>query len=339
MKWFFVACFILFNAQAMAESTAAGTQGKIVGGIAFDYPSWFKESFLDIAEDAAEAGAAGRHVMLFMTLNGCPYCAKMLDENLENAPYRDFIQANFDVIGLNIRGDREVAFDADTQLTEKELASQLKVVYTPTVVFLNAENQVVARINGYRSVDDFKRVLDYVQGQQYRQSSLADYLDGLKQARYAFRQHAQLHSHSDLSALGDKPLAVLFEDRDCGDCDALHDGHLADAEVNQLLQNFHFVRLDALSEGQLTDPQGNSTSPRQYAADLGLTYRPGLVLFDQGKEIMRVQSMLYPYHFREILRYVGERKYRDYPDSFYDYLDVRTAELLEQGVNVNVGQD
>jgi len=313
-------------------------QGVVLGGKVSEHPAWFKESFLDIAEDAAEAAEAEKHVMLFLHLNGCPYCYKMVEENIKHAPYTDFIREHFDVIALNIRGDREVALNAETSLTEKELADRLKVTYTPTILFLNGQNKTVARINGYRSVEDFKLVLDFVNEKAYETTSLADFIDQRKQAVYAFREHPQLKTSENLQALAQQPLAVLFEDQGCGDCDQLHDGHLSDPEVNEILGNFNFVRLDALSTDPLIDVQGKATTPRDYAETLDLTYRPGIVLFDEGREIGRIQGMLYRYHFREMLRYVGERHYREYPDSFYDYLDVKTAETLASGKDVDIGE-
>ena len=87
-----------------------------------EHPDWFKESFLDIAEDVNQAAESGRHVILFMHLNDCPYCHRMIEENFKHAPYTDFIKENFDVIQLNIKGDREIAFNAETSVSEKELA-------------------------------------------------------------------------------------------------------------------------------------------------------------------------------------------------------------------------
>lgn len=318
-------------------STAA-TTGKVVGGKVSEHPAWFKESFLDIAEDVDEAAEAGKHVILFMHLNGCPYCYKMTEENFKHASYTGFIRQHFDVIAINIKGDRDVALNEEVSLTEKELAARLKVVYTPTIVFLNQRNRTVARVNGYRSVPDFRHVLDYVQQKAYLDTSLAEYVDAKKQAVYRFREHPQLQQVTDLKAVSSQPLAVMFEDKACLDCDALHDGHLKRPEVRRVLENFTFVRLDALSEEPIVDVEGNSTTPRAYAAKLGLVYRPGIVLFDKGREVTRIESELYTYHFEEVLRYVGERHYEKYPESFYDYLDVRTAEITASGRDVDLSR-
>lgn len=319
---------------------AEGATGKIVGAKMSSHPDWFKESFLDLAEDVDEAAQAGKHVILFLEMNGCPYCYKMVEENFKGAPYRDFIQENFDVIAINVLGDREVAMDAETALTEKTLSEQLGVTYTPATIFLDHTNQPVARVNGYRNVEDFRKVLDYVATKTYQQQPLTEYLAELKRApRYSMRPHPHIQDITDLSSVTDKPLAILFENTACVVCDALHDGHLADPEVKQALKDFVLVRLDDRSDSPITAPDGSQTTARQFAEDLGINYRPTLVLYDQGTEIARIESMYYRYHFIGLLEYVGQRHYRTYPDSPFDYINAKTAELTAAGQNVTVADE
>lgn len=333
-----LALSLLIPAAAGIAATAT-EPGKVTGGKMSAHPEWFKESFLDIAEDVDEASEAGKHVILFMHLNGCPYCYKMTEENFKNAPYTPFIKAHFDVIAINIKGDREIAFDADTSVTEKQLAELLKVRYTPTVLFLDGDNKTVLRLNGYRSVAAFEYALKYVQEKAYQRTTLSRYIEEQQPAqRYAFRDHPQLQSITDLQSVADKPLALLFEDSSCDACDALHDGHLQNPQILEALENFTFVRLDANSTAPIIDPTGKSTTAKDFAEQLGLSYRPGIVLFDQGKEISRIDGLLYTYHFEGVLRYVGEGHYRQYPDSFYDYLNVRTAEILQSGKDVDLSK-
>jgi len=324
--------------HAETVSTTKPVAGNILGTKISEHPDWFKESFLDISEDVEEAADLNKHVMLFFHLNGCPYCYKMTEENLKNAPYTDFIKSNFDVIAINIQGDREVALNEDDTLTEKELARKLNVIYTPAVIFLNKNNKTVARINGYRSVQQFKYVLDYVQQSAYQQTTLAQYIAKKKNDSYDFRAHPQLIQGMDLSVTGNKPLAVLFESKGCTDCAALHEKYLSDAEVNEVLKNFNFIRFDARSSEKIIDTNGKETTPQDYAKKLNISYHPTIVLFDKGKEILRIESMLYRYHFLESLRYVGERHYVQYPGIVYDYMDRKTEKLLESGQNVNIGE-
>jgi thioredoxin-related protein len=59
------------------------------------------------------------------------------------------------------------------------------------------------------------------------------------------------------------------------------------------------------------------------------------VLFDRGKEIARIDGMLKTYYFQEVLRYVGERHYEQYPQ-LRDYLAARTQAILQSGENIDI---
>jgi thioredoxin-related protein len=334
---------LLFSLCLLLSGIALGTtpvvKGKVKGGLVSEHPEWFKESFLDIAEDVQQAAESGRHVILFMHLNDCPYCHRMIEDNFKHAPYTDFIKQNFDVIQLNIKGDREIAFDAETSLSEKKLADLLKVRYTPTVIFLNSDNKTVLRLNGYRSVRDFGYALEYVQQKAYLETTLSGYIESRPpEKQYSFREHPQFKQITDLQSVADNPLAILFEDSYCDLCDELHDGHLSRPSVNAVLENFTFVRLDARASTPIVDPEGNRTTPREFAEKLGLSYRPGIVLYDRGKEVSRIDGLLYSYHFEETLRYIGERHYDRYPKSFYQYLNIRTEQLLAEGKDVDLSK-
>ncbi|MTW21581.1 thioredoxin family protein [Allochromatium palmeri] len=325
--------------EAAKAAETATPAGKVLGARQSVHPDWFKESFLDIDEDIDEATELGKHLILLLEMNGCPYCARMVEENFAQAPYRDFIQEKFDVIVLNVQGDREVALDAETSLPEKELAQRLGVRYTPTVIFLNAAGEPVARVDGYRNTEDFKRVLDYVATRAYENQTLAEFITSTGTGAYSFRPHPRLQSLTDLSTVKDQPLAVLFEDAQCLACNALHDGHLAAPEVDAALAPFVLVRLDALADTPIITPDGQPTTARDFANTLKITYRPTLVLYDQGREIARIESDLYRYHFVGLLEYVGQRQYQTYPDSPFDYINAKTAERIAAGQDVHITDD
>jgi len=330
---------LLFFLFATHSVSFAATQGKILGGKASTHPDWFKESFLDIAADAKEANEDGKHLVLFMHLNNCPYCYKMLEENFINAPYTQFIKDNFDVLVINIRGDRDVDINETTSITEKEFAKILKVSYTPTILFLNKDNKTVLRLNGYRSIPAFKHALDYVQQTAYLKSSLNQFIESKNiKSIYQLREHPQFQNLADLQSIPEKPLAILLEDKLCDACAEMHDGHLKNPVTKTLLKDFTVVRLDAQSDQALIDPAGNKTTVRAFVESLDISYRPGIVLYDKGKEIRRIDAMLHTYHFQETLRYVGERHYLKYPDNFYEYLGTRTEAILKSGRNIDISK-
>ena len=317
-----------------ALATDTPTRGKLVGGVLHPPPDWFKESFLEIAEDVDEATETGKHVMLFFELNGCPYCDRMLTESFEADPNSSYIQANFDVIAINIQGDREIAFNDEISVSEKKLGEMLKVYSTPAILILNEDNETVVRVNGYRAPERFRMVLEYAATRAYQTSRLADYLDArLDRDVYRLRDNALFSEVSDLSSI-EGPVMLVFEDGSCYDCDQFHDGILADPRVAAEIAPFTVVRLDADSTDPVIDFYGKQTSPSALAREYEMIYRPGVLLFDEGNLIRRHDSLTFAHHFKESLRYVGGGHYQH--TDYRSYSEQRTEELLEAGVTIDL---
>lgn len=311
-------------------------KGKMTGGSHHEMPSWFKDSFLDMSEDVEEAKESNKHVILFMTLDFCPYCTKMINDNFKNgAKHQKYIQDNFDVIGINIKGSREIALTEDKSMTEKEYAAYLKVQYTPTTIILNQDNEQVVRLNGYRSPQNFKLVLDFVKNKEYEKMSLTAYLEKVKnKTYYTLKDNKSFQNISDLSKVNGT-LAVIFEDGSCTQCNYLHETTLKNKEVQKELSKITVVRYDAMSKEKIITPEGKVTTAHDWAKEMILDYRPGIVLFDKKKEIVRIDALLYSFHFKELIRYVSGGYYKKF-HTFLDYLKPRQDELINSGVNIDL---
>lgn len=320
----------VFNVTA-----AEKPRGEIIGGVAHAAPGWFKESFLEIADDVDEASEEGKHVMLFFQLNGCPYCDRMLTEAFESDPLMSYMQKHFDVIGVNVKGDRDIAFNEEVSVTEKELSEMLKVRATPAILFLNADNKPVVRVDGYRAPNRFKHVLSFVAEKYYEQQKLTSYLaQKLTEDVYALRDHALFTSVTDLSSIKG-PLAVFIEDKSCYDCDEMHDRMLTRDDIQEQLKAYTVVRLDADNKQTIVTPDGQSTTAKAWADSLEMIYRPGVLLFDNGKLIRRHDSLLFSHHFKESLRYVGGGHHTK--EDYRTYSERRTEALLAAGETINLG--
>ena len=101
---------------------------------------WFYRSFLDMGEDHADAAAQGKHLMVLWEQKGCPYCRELHLVNFARDEIRDYLQANYLVVQLNLWGDKEVTdFDGEV-LTEKTIARKWFVSFTPTTILYNGRD-------------------------------------------------------------------------------------------------------------------------------------------------------------------------------------------------------
>lgn len=314
------------------------TPGKIIGGIAHTAPDWFKLSFLDITEDAKEASHNNKHLMLFLDLDGCPYCDKMLKESfISKNRTSDFIKAHFDVINMRITGKREISWDKNTTFTEKEFAKKLQIYFTPTILFLDGNKSIVTRIDGYRSPINFLNILEYVNSKYYEKMPISEYLSRVKNKNlYKLRANKLFSNKKDLSNIS-TPLALILEDGSCTQCDYLHDVTLNNKDVRKELKPYTIVRLDASSNKPIIDISGKKTTPKQLAHNMHLTYRPTILLYNEGKLQLTINALLYSFHFKERLRYVSGKYYKKYK-SYREYSKARKKELLQKGVTIDLSK-
>lgn len=331
--------FVLALLVAFAARVAIADTGRLLGTRATHYPDWFKESFLELSEDVAEAAGASRRVMLLYYQDDCPYCSALVERNLAQKRIEQKLRAHFDVIALNLRGDREVLAIDGTAYTEKSLARALDVQFTPTLMFLDESGAVALRLDGYLPPEQFELALDYLIEQRDARQSFRDFAAERDPPSSSGRLNAQDFFAAppyEMHASGGRPLAVFFEQRQCPDCDRLHADVLGLDETRALLAAFHCVQLDMWSDTPLTLSDGRSVSARGWAAELGIHYAPTIVLFDtEGREVIRADSVLGAFHAQSLLDYVAGGGYRDEPD-FQRYLTRRANAIRARGIDVDI---
>ena len=308
---------------------------------AIDIPAWFKTSFLDLPEDIAEASKNRKRLLVYFGQDGCPYCRELMRVNFSQKDIADKTRAHFDALALNMWGDREVIGVDRRRYSEKSFAAALKIQFTPTLLFFDENGKVVLRLNGYQPPHKFAAALDYVAGHHERRSGFAEYL-----ARHA-REPASGRLHSqpflmqppydlDHARKGGRPLAVLFEQRDCAACDELHGSGFQDKQVATLVRKLAVVRFELFGATPLITPSGRRSSEAEWARVLGISYTPSLVFFDtNGREVFRIEGYVRPFHLASSFDYVASGAYRSEP-SFQRYLQARATKLRDTGVRVEL---
>ena len=331
---------IFSTAMAIAQETGDHLAEGMVNPGYVEKPSWFKDSFLDIREDVSEAASAGKRVLLYFYQDGCPYCERLIKENMSQQDIVTALREKFDVIAINMWGDREVLNLEGKETTEKKFAVDNKIMFTPTLEFLDEQGTKVLRLNGYVPPHKFKTALDFVSQKKEKEGSFRDYMAKFPQAAGSGKLHidsSYLQPPYDLSARkNNKPLLVLFEQKNCPPCDELHNDILKQKESPELLQKFDVVLLDTWSKTPLVTPQGKQTTAEQWGKQLNLTYVPSMVFFDaKGSEVFRAEGWLRTFHVQSSLEYIANGHYLEEKE-FQRFVEERAAKFREQGIEVDL---
>jgi len=335
--------FLLILIVYSSLSLANEKKGQFVGAMETEYPAWFKESFLDFNDDIEEATQHKKRIILLFHQAGCPYCNALVNRNLSQKDIETNVKNNFDVIAINMWGDRELTYVDGKSYTEKTLAEALKVQFTPTTLFYNEDGKVVLRLNGYREPRRFKVDLDYVAKHKEKEIGYREYVrDNLPPKKSSKSLHKEEffsplpHDLTVTPGKADKPIAVFFEQKDCPNCDLLHSKVLPDKGTLDIIAKFKTIQLDMWSNTPLITPSGVKTTAKEWANQLDIKYAPSIVVFNkEGTEVIRSEAFFKVFHTQGILTYVLSEKYKTQP-SFQRYLTERADHLREQGQNVNI---
>ncbi len=167
--------FHMLMALVLLALPAAGQE---LGDDGLHKQPWFSDTFLDMAEDLAEATAQGKDLMVLVEQRGCPYCKEMHEVNFTRDEIVNLIRDNYMVVQLNLWGDREVTDFDGAVMSEKEIARRWGVSFTPTTLFFTTEdpanppqNADAARafvLPGYFKPFHHARALEYVARDAYR---------------------------------------------------------------------------------------------------------------------------------------------------------------------------
>ncbi len=331
--------FMLLYGIAQAKSEGDLAPGYVNPGYE-EKPSWFKTSFLDLYEDIDEATEQGKRLMLYFYQDGCPYCKKLLQDNFGQRAIAEKTQQYFDVVAINIWGDREVTV-GDKVVTEKQFAEALRVQYTPTLLFFNEQRKTVFRANGYYPPQKFDALLDYIGQKKETQLSYQQYMQQAQPQAASGKLHTQ---HTNIRDAGNlkaalasgKPLLVMFEQQQCVTCDELHLDILQRDASRPLLEKLSVVVLDMWSEDSIIRPDGKRSKIIDWAKQLDIKYAPSLVFFnDKGEEVFRSDAYLKAFHTQSVMDYVISGAYQSQPN-FQRYIDSRADALRKQGIEVDL---
>ena len=311
-------CLILCGKQAMALSTEP----------------FYKDSFLNLKSDLAEASQAGRMLMVIFEQDGCSYCLEMHRDTFADKEIVDIIQKNFDVVQLDLWGSREVTDLAGEAMTEKKLALKMGMHFSPMISFIGADGKEVFRITGHYKPTLFKLALSYVAEGAYKKTGFKMYTasHSATVGSSELATESFLSKETNLAALQKtasakgKGIALLFEKPHCATCSELHEKSFSDRDVvKRLADAFEVVQIDAFGKRQMTHMSGARMSEAGLAEKLGIRYLPTIIFTDKdGKTMLTLDNYIHAAHFSALVTYLTTDLHKQYA-SFQYWLSARNA--------------
>jgi len=138
----------------------------------------FFDAFLgDLPAELASAATAGKKgVLLVFHVDGCPFCERMREQIFARPEVQDYYRRHFVIIQLDVNGSVPITDPAGRETIEKNFARELRVVGTPTLVYLDTQGKEMHRFSGVaRDVAEFLARGRYVVGDHWQKKSFEQY--------------------------------------------------------------------------------------------------------------------------------------------------------------------
>lgn len=287
------------------------------------YPDWFKISLGDLNDDLEKAKKSGKNgIITYFGQRRCAYCKQFFETSLADTDIQNYLREHYDVIAFDIWGIEDIIDTDGKQYSERELSVHYKTNFTPSLIFYDREGTPVFRLRGYYPPYKFRAALQYVTESFYKSENFPDYFARANPGEFFLlggltERDFFLEPPYDLDTLrkNGKPTAVFFEQGNCHTCDLLHSDPLSKELSIQEIKKMNAIQLNMWAKTPVITPQGKKTTAKEWAKSLGIFYAPSIVFFDEnGKEIIRVDSVTQFYRLWGVLDYVNQEGYNKSED-------------------------
>ncbi len=287
------------------------------------YPDWFKLSLGDLSDDLEKAKKSGKNgIIAYFGQKRCAYCKQFFETSLADTDIQNYLREHYDVIAFDIWGIDDIIDTNGKEYSERELSVHYKTNFTPSLIFYDREGTPVFRLRGYYPPYKFRAALQYVTEGFYKSENFPDYFARANPGEFFLlggltERDFFLEPPYDLAKLrkNGKPTAVFFEQGNCHTCDLLHSDPLSRELSIQEIEKMNAVQLNMWADTPVTTPQGKKITAKEWAKSLGIFYAPSIVFFDEnGKEIIRVDSVTRFYRLWGVLDYINQKGYNKSED-------------------------
>jgi thioredoxin-related protein len=144
---------------------------------------WLAKTSGSLRTDFVEASKLGKNFVLLWEMRGCPWCKLLHTESFAREDIGGYLQANFNLVQLNLRGKHELTDFDGQKLTEEDLSYKLDINSTPTFQFFKpSDAAAVLELGrtGYLKPGEFLNLLRFIREKGYEKGTYEDWVKSRK---------------------------------------------------------------------------------------------------------------------------------------------------------------
>ena len=132
------------------------------------------QNIINIDMLSQQAHKEHKHLLLFFHKDGCGFCEKMRYDTLDNNTIEDMIDKYFIFVDIGIDDEGSICH-RDFNGSKHGYAKSLEIGFYPTVGFVDGNNSIVYGAIGYRDIEVFSLLLQYMYSGEYKMMEWEDF--------------------------------------------------------------------------------------------------------------------------------------------------------------------
>lgn len=136
--------------------------------------------FVDFNAGLARAKAENKPIFVYFGRYGCAWCDHVNRKTFSDSALKQRYSDHYVMVYIDAEGSRRLRLPSGERLTEGEYGARLGAYATPLFVYLTPEGRQLAKIPGFKTVDDFLDYDRYVSYKHYEKQTLMEFLGSRK---------------------------------------------------------------------------------------------------------------------------------------------------------------
>lgn len=132
--------------------------------------------FTDFDTGLRRARAEDKPILLYFGRYGCAWCDHTNRRTFSDAGLRAIYTSHYVLVYVDAEGGRRLRLPDGERVTEAELGTRLGAYATPLFVFMTPQGQLIMKIPGFKTVQDFLDYDRYVRGGHHLRQTLQEFL-------------------------------------------------------------------------------------------------------------------------------------------------------------------
>ena len=132
--------------------------------------------FVDYDTGLRAAQKSGKPIFLYFGRLGCGWCDKTNKESFSQAAVRKRYIANYELVYVDAEGGKRLKLPSGERITEMELGARFKAFATPLFAYLKPDGELIFKISGIQSPQDFLTYDRFITGGFYKTQTIREYL-------------------------------------------------------------------------------------------------------------------------------------------------------------------